>query len=333
MGRSSDGEAASTGDALDRVHRLEFDVDWPPGHAAAYLIPSDEPILVDAGAPGEENEERFRAGLDDVGLAPAAIDHVLITHPHTDHIGQLPAILDEDVRLYAPTQVLDQLRRPAEELAGGVREVAAEVGLDPDSIDQYVEQAVDSLERSRRLLPPGRVDQSIAFGESFFAGGYRFDAIHTPGHQIHHACYFTDLDGVGSMFTGDALIESFRAAALHVGLDHGAFDAVDAFYRGFDALERAAVDRAFPGHGPVFEEYDRVVARSRERLDGTVADVAETVAEIGPATPLEITMARVDELEHPAVLLDTIGALGHLDGDGRVRFERDENGRRQYRPP
>jgi len=333
MGRVSDGDAASTGDGLDSVHRLEFDVDWPPGHAAAYLIDTAEPILVDAGAPGDDNEERFRSRLEAVGLGPADLDHVLITHPHTDHIGQLPTILDGDVRLYAPQRVVDQLRRSPDQLAAGVRDVAAEIGLDPDSIDQHVEQAVESLERSRRLLPPDRVDRPVDFGESFTAGGYLFDTVHTPGHQIHHACYRTGLAGVRSMFTGDALIEPFRAAALHVGLDHGAFDAVDAFYRAFDALESVSVDRAFPGHGPVFGAYDRVVRRSRERLDGTVADVAETVADIGPATPLEITMARVEELDHPAVLLDTIGALGYLDGDDRVSFERDEDGRRQYRTP
>jgi len=27
------------------VRRLEFDVDFTPGHAAAYLVPGDEPVL------------------------------------------------------------------------------------------------------------------------------------------------------------------------------------------------------------------------------------------------------------------------------------------------
>ena len=37
-----------------RVHRLVFDVDWPPGHVACYLVDGPEPILVDAAAPDHD---------------------------------------------------------------------------------------------------------------------------------------------------------------------------------------------------------------------------------------------------------------------------------------
>jgi hypothetical protein len=37
-----------------QAHRIEFDVPWPPHTVYAYLIPAEEPVLVDAGAPGED---------------------------------------------------------------------------------------------------------------------------------------------------------------------------------------------------------------------------------------------------------------------------------------
>lgn len=45
------------------VHRLEFSVDWPPWHAAAFLLEADDPVLVDAGVPGSTGEEEIREGL------------------------------------------------------------------------------------------------------------------------------------------------------------------------------------------------------------------------------------------------------------------------------
>lgn len=329
MGRASERETAESTD-VDRVHRLKFDVEWPPGHVAAYLVDGPEPVLVDAGAPGEDNTENLRAGLREHGYVPADVDHVVVTHPHTDHVGQVPALLDGDTRLYAPRPVVDQLRRDADALAAGVRETARAAGLEGEQVEAHVERAVDSLERSRRLLPPARVDVAFEFDGPFAVADHAFEPIHTPGHQVHHACFETTVEGVRILFAGDVLVEPFRAAALHVGLDRGADDAVDAFYTAFDRLAGRDVGRVYPGHGPAFDDYEGVLATSRERLDGTVADVERTVGDVGPADPLAVTLARVEELDHPAPLLDTIGALGYLDDRGRVVRESDD-GVRLYR--
>lgn len=331
MDHASECDAAPSTVAREIVHRLEFDVDWPPGHVAAYLIDGPEPVLVDAGGPSDVNERELIAGLDAIGYAPEDVDHVVVTHPHTDHIGQVPAMLDAGARLYAPRAAVEQLERDPNDLAAGVRETAIETGLDPEGVDQHIERAVQSLERSRRLLPPERVDVAFAFDGSFAVGDHEFEPVHTPGHQIHHAAFRVAFDGTHALFSGDALIEPFRAAALHVGLDHGAYDAIAAFYRGFDRLEGLGVDRVYPGHGPTFDDFAGVLQNSRDRLDGTVASVERTLRERGRSSPIGLTLARVEKLEHPAVLLDTVGALGYLEDRSRATFEYDEDGVRRYR--
>lgn len=330
MDHASERDATISSAEREIAHRIEFGVDWPPGHVATYLIDGPEPVLVDAGGPSAGNAEEFREGLDALGYTPADVDHVVVTHPHTDHVGQVPALLEAGARLYAPRPVVEQLERDPDELAAGVRETAVETGLDPDGIDQHVDRAVESLERSRRLLPPDRVDVAFEFDRSFVVGEHEFEPVHTPGHQVHHAAFRLTLGRTAALFSGDALIETFRAAALHVGLDHGAFDAFDAFHRAFDRLEGLDVDRVYPGHGPTFDDFAGVLEKSRDRLDGTVASVERTVRQIGPTSPIQVTLARVDEIEHPAVLLDTIGALGYLDERDRVTFEYDDGGARQY---
>lgn len=335
MGTAGDTDR-SVSSVTDRVHRVEFDIEWPPKHVAMYLIEGPEPILVDAGAPGADAREQFVDGLDALGYDPADVDHVVVTHPHTDHTGQVPTLLDGDAKLYAARPVLEQLDRDPDDLERAVRETARGAGLPTVGMDEQIARAVDSLERNRELLPPDRVHHVFEFGEPFDVAGHRFTPIHTPGHQIHHACFAVDLGGETTLFAGDALIKPFRAAALHVGLDRESYDAIDAFYRGVDRLRDHHVDRVFPGHGPTFTDYDAVLDRTTDRLDDLVADVADhldtAVDERGPSSPLGVTLARVGTLNHPAPLFDTIGALGYLERHGRCTHERDDDGVRRYTP-
>jgi glyoxylase-like metal-dependent hydrolase (beta-lactamase superfamily II) len=325
--RREHGAAERSGPA---VYRLEFSIEWPPWTVAAYLVDGEEPTLVDAGVPGEDGETELREGLAGHGYEPADVEHLLLTHPHSDHLGQAPALREAGARLYAPRPTVERLRRSEAELEAGVRETARLVGLDDEAVDAQVERALDSLRRNRRLLPPDDVDVAFEFDGPFDAGGLTVNPLHTPGHQADHAAFAVDLGDGRALFSGDVLVEPFRAAALNVGLDRGAEGAVADYYRAFDRLAGRSFDRVYPGHGPVFEQYDAVLGASRERLDGLVESTFDAVASAGPASPVAVCEARGKRLEPPAAMLDTIGALGYLAEQGRVRSSVDE-GVRRYR--
>jgi len=327
MDDSRQGGRAS---ARTAVTRLEFEMDWPPGHVAAYLIEADDPILVDAGIPEETGADAMRAALADAGYEPSDLAAVVITHPHTDHIGQARLFHDAGVDVYAPSAVLDQLRR-SDDLAQNVRDVAESAGLDRERATAQAERAVESLQRNRRLLDP---DDTIGFGfdDPVTVAGREFEPVHTPGHQINHAALATTIDDESVLFSGDALIETFRAAALDVGLDHGVYDSIDHFYQSMDRLENRGFDHVYPGHGPEFADAPDVIAETRTALDRLVAATRETVAEIGPVAPVEIVHHRFGEVDHPAHLLDTLGALGTLGARGEVRYD-VEDGVRIYERP
>ena len=154
-----------------------------------------------------------------------------------------------------------------------------------------------------------------------------------PGHQVDHACFHLPEDGV--LFSGDVLIDPFRAAALDVGLDRGAYDAFSHYYAAYDRLAGRAVDRVYPGHGPVFGTYEATIGRSRRDLDERVERAFDMVTTNAPASPLEVVRAQLPDDPHPkrlrTTLFETIGALGRLEGDGRLSRERDEDGVRRYR--
>ncbi|PGF15697.1 MBL fold metallo-hydrolase [Natrinema sp. CBA1119] len=316
-------EAAPT-----RVTRLDFDIEWPPKHAAAYLLEEPALTLIDTGDPEAPAEATIREELAAKGYDPTDVEAVIVTHPHSDHIGQVPLLREAGATVYAPRPVLEQLEREPADLAAGVRQIGRSAGYHGEAIDREVERATSSLERNRRLLAPEET-VPFEFGEPFVVAGREFEAVHTPGHQIHHASLVTDLNGERALFSGDALIEPFRPGAIHVGLDFGAYEAVDAFHAAMDRLEGRVVDRVLPGHGPVFTEYERAIDTTRSSLEELTGETFEAVAAVGPATPIEITRNRTGEVRHPAQLLDTLGALGTLEARDRIEYE-DRDGVRYY---
>jgi glyoxylase-like metal-dependent hydrolase (beta-lactamase superfamily II) len=259
---------------------------------------------------------------------------LLLTHPHSDHLGGAKRVIDAaDPVVYAPVGVRSRLDRAPEDLARGVRETARGAGLRGTAVEEAIEEALDSLRRNRRLLPPDAIDVDLAGGERFEVGELSFEAIHTPGHQVDHACFHL-LDGE-VLFSGDVLVEPLRAAALDVGLDRGADDAFSHYYAAYDRLAGRSVDRVYPGHGPGFEAYEATIARSRRDLDERVERVLDGVTANVPASPPEVARTQLPDGPPPkrlrTTLLETLGALGALEGDGRVSWKRDEADVRRYR--
>lgn len=314
--------------AVTEVTRIDFDIEWPPKHAAAYLIEDPVPILIDTGDPQDRAESTIREELAAAGYDLEDVAAVVVTHPHSDHIGQVPLLREAGATVYAARPVLEQLERDPDDLAAGVHEVARSAGYRGEAIEREVERATSSLRRNRRLLAP-REAVAFEFGEPFAVADREFEAIHTPGHQVHHASLATELNGERVLFSGDALIEPFRPGAINVGIDYGAYDAVDAFHRAMDRLQDRSFDRVFPGHGPIFTDYEGAIETTRSALETLTGETLEAVNAIGPATPMEVTRHRAGEVRYPAQLLDTLGALGTLEGRDRVEYE-ERSGVRYY---
>lgn len=324
-------DTGAAGGEFESIHRLEFEVPWPPKHVAAYLLDGDEPILIDAGPPGDDAQAALADQLSALGYEPADVAHVLLTHPHSDHVGQVPVLREAGAEIHATRGELDQLRRDEASLEAAAREVGRGIGFEGEALDREVDRACESLRRNRRLVDP---DATRPFDGTapFRVGGREFAPIHTPGHQIHHTCFETTVAGRRILFAGDALIESFRPALIQVGLDHGAAQAADAYSVALNRLGTSRAERAFPGHGPIFDDVAGVVEASRADLDALVEETRSGVSSVGPATAVEIAEDRVGEIRYPVQLLDTVGALGRLERRGDVAVAVDD-GVRYYAPP
>ncbi|WP_049925532.1 MBL fold metallo-hydrolase [Halopiger goleimassiliensis] len=311
------------------VHRLEFDVPWPPKHVAAYLIDGPEPILIDAGGHESTTETTMADALESVGFAPADVEHVLVTHVHSDHIGQVDALREAGATIYAPGPAIERLETDLETMREGAREMARVAGYPDGRIEEIVDAESDSIRRDRRLLDPDET-RAIDPDSPITVGGRRFRPIETPGHEMHHLCFETAVDDERLLFAGDALAKTFRVGAFHAGINRGAFEAVDATFEALDRLADIDAVRGYPGHGPVFDEPQAVVDRTRQWLEDLLEETADALEAVEPATPLSVAEERVGEVEYYAPVLDSLGALGTLERRGIVAYD-VEDGVRYYR--
>lgn len=95
-GTSTAATSPSTSEAApsDRASRAAFD--WQRvdlGFVSAYLlIDNTQVVIVDSGVEGSETD--IEEALTDLGMGWYAVEHVIFTHNHPDHIGSAAAILE-----------------------------------------------------------------------------------------------------------------------------------------------------------------------------------------------------------------------------------------------
>jgi len=308
------------------IHRIEFDVEWPPGHVACYLIDGPEPILVDAGAP--DRTDALQSALSDHGYSPADIEHVLITHPHVDHIGEVLTVLEAgDPTVYAPSGSRERLRQDSDGLRTRVRRNCLAAGVSEERTEAASKRAVRSLERNAELLPPDRVDVWMEPNRTETICGLEIDPIFLPGHQADHFSYRIEYDADRALFAGDMGIQPFRPILIHDGLDDGYRDAFDAFYTSIERMETLDIDRVYPGHGPVHDELGDVVERDRNSLDDRLDRVVALVSNgCGTAPEIASELAGGHDIDY--ILPETMSALAYLDATGRVESQRIDGVRR-----
>ncbi|RRJ30574.1 MBL fold metallo-hydrolase [Halocatena pleomorpha] len=322
------------------IHRIEYDVDWPPEHVASYLIGCEQPVLIDAGMPGSDGRERLHETLATHGYDLDDIEHLVVTHPHVDHIGQVAEIVETAApTVYAPAGVRTRFDRDLEELEATVRENARTAGFPEAKCDVLVENAVESLQRNRTLLAPEAVDVWVNGGDTVEIGGTVVDVLHTPGHQADHCCYRLELNGENVLISGDMVIEPFRSVLLHTGLDQGVEQAVAGFYTALDRIAAFDIDRVYPGHGAVHTDFEATLERDRDSLDRTLEKTVDTVREErgdgtktqSAMTAADVVTERIGDRDTTYITVEVVAALSYLHSVDRVHAA-EENGVRQYVP-
>src|ERR1700758_4657375 len=245
-----------------------------------YVVGHGEVAVIDPGPDLAEHVEALLAGL-----AGERVTHILITHTHRDHS---PAAAP----LKAATGAATWGFGPH---AGGRRgEPGVEEGGDWDFVPDVV----------------------VRDGERITGRGWRFEAVHTPGHTTNHLCFA--LPDKGILFSGDHVMGWSTSVISPPDGDMAAYLAsLDKLLGRRDAVY-------WPTHGPAITEpqdYVRTfIAHRREReagiLDCLRADVGGIEAIVERLyTGLQPGLHRAAARSVHAHLIDLAGR-GVVESDG-----------------
>ncbi|MET8979597.1 MBL fold metallo-hydrolase [Streptomyces sp. NPDC004539] len=203
----------------------------------------DAVTLVDTGYPGDR--EALLASLTAVGSAPEAVAAVLVTHAHSDHLGNAeflrsaygtPVYLHEAEVPHARREFLHQVT------VGTVLRNGWRPGVLPWAV--------------HAIRSGGTTDTRVASPQAFPSSGAldlpgRPVPVHTPGHTLGHCAFH--LPGIGAVISGDALVSGHptsrrKGPQLLPDMFHHERERAVASLAVFEELDG---DVVLPGHGPL----------------------------------------------------------------------------------
>jgi glyoxylase-like metal-dependent hydrolase (beta-lactamase superfamily II) len=228
-----------------------------PGITAGYLIRGDRPCLVETGT--APSAPVVRDALADLGVGPADLATVVVTHIHLDHAGGAGDI----AKMFPQAEIV-------------VHERGARHLVDPgrlmDSARRVYGSELDELFGALAPTPASRI-RAVEETGSIDLGGGRFLASHySPGHAKHHVGL---LDSVsGDLYVGDAAgVYIPETADLRAATPPPDFDLETALasLRKFAALQPSRL--LFSHFGPV-KTVGETLERSEEELHVWVDEVS-----------------------------------------------------------
>lgn len=177
----------------DAITAVDTEYVRPQMDAAHIVVSGSSAAVVDTGP--NTAVPLILAALEELGVAPDAVEFLFLTHVHLDHAGGAGALMQALPRATAVVHP-----RGAPHMADPSKLIEATRAV-------YGEELYSRL--YGEMLPIARERIAIAQdGQRFEFGGRVFECVHTPGHALHHQALVDH--GATCIFTGDTFGLSYR---------------------------------------------------------------------------------------------------------------------------
>jgi len=194
---------------LASLHQIVLPTPWEVGPVQIYLVEGDPLTLIDSGVARPDSRRALESAFDHFGLEFEDVRRVVLTHHHTDHMGQVQMLRDAgaDLELWvhaddAADVELYSMERDERIDVGN--ELFREYGVPDDLLMRQAEQIRHWISQEPPLCEPTRVDRRLRGGDRVPFKDFELEVIHAPGHTAGHVLLHEPRSG--TLLTGDHLM-------------------------------------------------------------------------------------------------------------------------------
>lgn len=287
---SVDCLAGGAGPALqalpDNIYALDSGYVRPGLDAIHLMVNAGRVAVVESGT--QHSAPRVMAALAQLGLAPEAVDWLLLTHIHLDHAAGAGVLM----------QALPNARLVVH--PRGVRHMVDPTCLWEATLAVYGEEFVQREYGELLPVEPARIVEARD-GLIIDLAGRLIEVADTPGHARHHVCYWDDVSR--GWFSGDAFGLSYRET--HVGNRAYVLPATtpsqfepQAMHQSIDRLLERQPACMYLTHYSRVEDVARLGADLHRLIDAYVALANDVLDEKDPLRQYAALHAKLAELVH-----------------------------------
>ena len=255
-----------------KIHRMPLEV-FPNFWAYVYVVQKDAYcVLIDTGSGTDASHENLISGLRQVGLQPAGLTHIFLTHGDIDHFGGISKL------------------RPITSAKIGVHELdvqtvahhEARLALSGHRFASFLTETGLSEEKCEHILSLYRfskaIYQSTPVDFTYEAREMQlgpFEFIHLPGHSPGHVAIRVD----DAVFCGDMVVDgvtphlSPESVTPYSGLDH--------YLESLSCLQHWAKDARLilNGHDDVITDLHAQIGSTKQNILRRIGKAVEALSE------------------------------------------------------
>jgi glyoxylase-like metal-dependent hydrolase (beta-lactamase superfamily II) len=301
-----------------RIHRIPLEV-FPNFWAYVYLVQTDEyHVLIDCGSGTETSHANLLNGLQQAGLQPSQLTHILLTHAHIDHYGglsQLKPIVQAKIGVHdLDLQTVSYHEARLALIGRRLASFLADAGLAEETREQLL-----SIYRFTKAIY-----RSVPVDFTYEAVDMRlgpFEMVHLPGHCPGHVAI--RLEDV--VFCGDMVVEGVTPHLSPESINP--YNGLDHYLESLVHFRRWARDARLilNGHDDVITDLPERIEATRQNLTRRMSKALDALDK--PLTIAEISQAVYGEMGgyNALLIIEKTGAyVEYLYEHGRIEITNPE---------